>query len=167
VPILTVSLQGFNPLCFEIRQAVGRRGLGFTHANPTPRTLPGGISTIRRFLHKSGRILRRSRVHGAHEIFVPLLVNLQIVAISSQSCNCFSSRAGFIGELLLVTPEKRKVAAINLLEAKDYAEICNRKLYPQIEKIVNRFLEGIPIMKELEAKYFTSQKVAFAARVLL
>jgi hypothetical protein len=69
---------------------------------------------------------------------------------------------GFLDELLFVTPEKREVEAISLWETKEYAEAYNRELYPQIEKIMARFIEGIPVVKKFEAEYSTFHKVAFA-----
>ena len=69
---------------------------------------------------------------------------------------------GFLDELLLVTPEKREVEAISLWESKEYAELYNRELYPQIEKIMARFIEGVPVVKKFEAEYSTFHKVAFA-----
>ena len=49
-----------------------------------------------------------------------------------------------------------------LWESKEYAETYNRELYPQIEKIMARFIEGIPVVKKFEAEYSTFHKVAFA-----
>ena len=72
---------------------------------------------------------------------------------------------GFLDELLLVTPEKREMVAISLWETKEYAETYNRELYPQIEKIVAKFIEGIPVVKKFEAEYSTFHKIAFAATV--
>lgn len=72
---------------------------------------------------------------------------------------------GFLDELLLVTPEKREVVAISLWETKEYAGVYNRELYPQIEKMVARFIEGFPVVKTYEAEYSTFHKVAFAATV--
>ena len=72
---------------------------------------------------------------------------------------------GFLDELLLITPEKREVAAISLWETKEHAETYHREMYPQIEKIVNRFTEGIPTVKKFDAEYSTFHKVAFAATV--
>lgn len=72
---------------------------------------------------------------------------------------------GFRDELLLVTPEKRDVVAISLWETKEYAETYNRELYPQIERIVAKFIEGIPVVKKFEAEYSTFHKIAFAATV--
>jgi heme-degrading monooxygenase HmoA len=72
---------------------------------------------------------------------------------------------GFVDELLLVTPEKREVVAISLWETKEYAEIYNRELYPKIEKMMEKFIEGIPTIKNFEAEYSTFHKVAFTALV--
>jgi len=72
---------------------------------------------------------------------------------------------GFLDELLLVTPEKREMVAISLWETKEHAETYNRELYPQIEKIVAKFIEGIPVVKKFEAEYSTFHKIAFAATV--
>lgn len=72
---------------------------------------------------------------------------------------------GFLDELLLVTPEKKEVVAISLWETKEYAETYTREVYPQVEKIVNRFIEGIPIVKKFEAEYSTFHKIALAATV--
>lgn len=72
---------------------------------------------------------------------------------------------GFLDELLLVTPEKREVAAISLWETKEHAETYHREMYPQIEKIVNRFAEGLPTVRKFDAEYSTFHNVAFAAKV--
>jgi hypothetical protein len=70
---------------------------------------------------------------------------------------------GFVDELVLVTPEKRELEAISLWESKEYAELYHRELYPQIEKIMARYIEGMPVVKKFEAEYSTFHKVAFAA----
>ena len=72
---------------------------------------------------------------------------------------------GFVDELLLVTPEKNEVVAISLWEKKEYAEIYNRELYPKIEKMLEMFIVGVPIIKNFEAEYSTFHKLAFAATV--
>ena len=72
---------------------------------------------------------------------------------------------GFLDELLLVTPEKGEVAAISLWETKEHADTYNRELYPQIEKMVAKFIEGIPVVKKYVAEYSTFHKAAFAATV--
>lgn len=72
---------------------------------------------------------------------------------------------GFLDELLLVEPEKKEAVAISLWEKKEYAEAYKRELYPQIEKIVARFIEGLPVVKNFEAEYSTFHKIAFAVAV--
>ena len=72
---------------------------------------------------------------------------------------------GFLDELLLVTPEKNEVVAISLWETKELADIYNRELYPQIEKLVQKFIVGTPIVKKYEAEYSTFHRIAFAAMV--
>ena len=61
--------------------------------------------------------------------------------------------------------KRERVVAISLWETKENAEFYNRTVYPQIEKIVNRFVEGIPIVKQYEAEYSTFHKVSFAVAV--
>lgn len=72
---------------------------------------------------------------------------------------------GFLDELLLVTPEKREVAAISLWETKEHAETYSRELYPRIGKILGKFTEGIPTVKQYDAEYSTFHKFANTAKV--
>lgn len=72
---------------------------------------------------------------------------------------------GFVDELLLMTPEKRAVVAISLWEKKEHAENYHRELYPKVEKLVEKYIEGAPVIKEFEAEYSTFHKTAFAAVV--
>ena len=72
---------------------------------------------------------------------------------------------GFVDELLLATPDKREAVAISLWEKKEFAEAYNRELYSKIEKMLEPFIIGVPIIKNLEAEYSTFHKIAFAATV--
>ncbi len=72
---------------------------------------------------------------------------------------------GFVDELLLVTPEKNELVAISLWEKKEYAEIYIREVYPKVEKMLEPFIVGVPIIKNYEAEYSTFHKIAFAATV--
>ena len=94
----------------------------------------------------------------------PNLVNEFPVTFEKEILPLLRKQKGFLDELLLVTREKREVLALSLWETKEYAETYNRELYPQIEKIVNRFIEGLPIVRNYEAEYSTFHKMAFAAR---
>ena len=92
----------------------------------------------------------------------PNVVNELPVTFEKEILPLLRRQKGFLDELLLVTPEKRELEAISLWETKEYAETYNRELYPQIEKIMARFIEGTPVVKKFEAEYSTFHKVAFA-----
>ena len=69
---------------------------------------------------------------------------------------------GFLDELLLVTPEKKELVAISLWENKELADIYHREIYPKVEKMVEKFAVGTPVVKKFEAEYSTFHKIAFA-----
>ena len=95
----------------------------------------------------------------------PNMVNEFPVTFEKEILPLLRKQKGFLDEILLVAPEKRELLAISLWEKKEYAEIYNRELYPQIEKIVGKFIEGVPIVKTYEAEYSTFHKIAVAATV--
>ena len=85
----------------------------------------------------------------------PTLVNEFQVTFEKEILPLLRGQKGFLDELLLVTPEKKEVVAISLWETKEYAEIYTREIYPKIEKIVARFIEGFPTVKKFETQYST------------
>jgi heme-degrading monooxygenase HmoA len=95
----------------------------------------------------------------------PVFMNEFPVTFEKEILPLLRRQKGFLDELLLVSPEKREVVAVSLWEKKEYAEAYNRELYPQIEKIVAKFIEGFPTVKNFEAEYSTFHKIAFAAVV--
>jgi len=72
---------------------------------------------------------------------------------------------GFLDELLLVTPEKKELVAISLWENKEFADIYHREVYPKIEKLLEKFTVGTPVVKKLEAEYSTFHRITFPALV--
>ena len=62
---------------------------------------------------------------------------------------------GFLDELLFVTPEKAEIVAISLWENKEFAEIYNREFYPEVVRILNKYVEGSPVVKTYQVKYAT------------
>jgi len=72
---------------------------------------------------------------------------------------------GFVDELVLMTPEKKELVAISLWETKEYAEIYNQEVYPRVEKIVEKYIEGVPLIKNFEEQYATFHKIAVPAMV--
>jgi heme-degrading monooxygenase HmoA len=95
----------------------------------------------------------------------PNVANEFPVVFEKEILPLLRKQKGFLDELLLVTPEKREVVAISLWEAKENAEAYTRELYPQIEKIVAKFIEGVPVVKKFEAEYSTFHKIALVAAV--
>lgn len=72
---------------------------------------------------------------------------------------------GFLDELLLVTPEKKEAVAISLWDTKELAEKYAREVYPEIAKILTRFVEGTPAVKNFDTEYSTFHKIALTATV--
>jgi heme-degrading monooxygenase HmoA len=72
---------------------------------------------------------------------------------------------GFLDELLLVTPEKKELVAISLWDTKELADVYHRETYPKIQKLLEKFTVGEPIVKKLEAEYSTFHRVTFPALV--
>src|SRR5271169_2863661 len=95
----------------------------------------------------------------------PTVVNEFPVTLEKEILPLIRKQKGFLNEILLVGPEKREVVAISLWETKEHAETYHREVYPQIEKIVNEFVEGAPIVKKFEAEYSAFPKFAVAATV--
>ncbi|MGH9704669.1 MAG: antibiotic biosynthesis monooxygenase family protein [Candidatus Acidiferrales bacterium] len=62
---------------------------------------------------------------------------------------------GFLDELLLVAPGKTEFVSISLWENKEFAEIYNREFYPEIVKIMNKYVDGVPVVKNFEVEYAT------------
>ena len=62
---------------------------------------------------------------------------------------------GFLEELILTTPIKTEAVAISLWETKELAEKYNREVYPEIVKLLNKFVEGVPVVKDFEVEFAT------------
>lgn len=62
---------------------------------------------------------------------------------------------GFLDELILLAPGKTEGVAISLWENKEFAEIYHRDFYPQVVNILNKYTEGLPVVKTFEVQYAT------------
>jgi quinol monooxygenase YgiN len=58
---------------------------------------------------------------------------------------------GFIQELVLTAPNQNEAVAISLWEEKEHAEKFKREVYPTIVKLLNKYVEGTPVVKEFES----------------
>jgi hypothetical protein len=93
------------------------------------------------------------------------MVNQFPITFEKEILPLLRKQKGFVDELLLITPEMREVVAISLWDTKENALIYQREVYPQIENIVDRFVDGIPIVKQYGIEYSTFHKIAIAATV--
>jgi len=65
---------------------------------------------------------------------------------------------GFLDEVILVAPDRPEAVAISLWEKKEFAENYNRDFYPEAAKIMNRYIEGLPVVKSFEVGFATLPK---------
>jgi hypothetical protein len=86
----------------------------------------------------------------------PLVFEKEIVPL-------LKKQGGFVDELLLVAPKTREMVAISLWETKSNADTYNRELYPKVEKMVEKFIEGVPDIQDFDEKYATFHKIAIPA----
>jgi hypothetical protein len=88
----------------------------------------------------------------------PVMFEMEIVPL-------LKKQKGFVDEMLLVAPTTMESVAISLWETKECAEIYNRELYPTVEKMVEKFIEGVPFIQNFEEKYTTFHESALPAAV--
>ncbi len=60
---------------------------------------------------------------------------------------------GFLEELVLIAPNQTETVAISLWDTKEDAVKYNRDIYPEIVKLLNKYVEGAPIVKEFEVQF--------------
>jgi hypothetical protein len=85
----------------------------------------------------------------------PTMVNEFPVTFEKEILPLLRKQKGFLDEMLLARPEKREVIAISLWEEKKYAEIYKLQAYPEIVKILNQYIEGVPVVETYEVAYAT------------
>jgi heme-degrading monooxygenase HmoA len=57
---------------------------------------------------------------------------------------------GFQGEMTLCVPGGREVVATSLWQQKENAEAYNTTAYPEVVKLLSKFIDGTPHVKNLE-----------------
>ena len=70
---------------------------------------------------------------------------------------------GFRDEITCVAPERSEVVAISFWETKENCETYNRTQYPEVLKIVSKFVEGTPKVETFELATSTLHKLAAKA----
>jgi hypothetical protein len=62
---------------------------------------------------------------------------------------------GFLEEFLLTAPNKIETVAITLWEEKEFAEKYDREVFPEVVKMLNKYIEVFPVVKEFNLLYAT------------
>ncbi|MGA8220752.1 MAG: antibiotic biosynthesis monooxygenase [Candidatus Acidiferrales bacterium] len=62
---------------------------------------------------------------------------------------------GFLDQVVLVAPNSTEVLAISVWENKEFAEIYNHESYPEVSRILNTYIDGLPVVKNFEVLYAT------------
>lgn len=62
---------------------------------------------------------------------------------------------GFLEEFVLTAPNKIETVAITLWEEKEFAEKYDREVFPEVIKLLNKYVEVFPVVKEFDLLYAT------------
>jgi len=72
-------------------------------------------------------------------------------------------QTGFRDEITFVAPERSEAVAISIWETKENCENYNRTGYPEVLKIVSKFVEGTSKVETFELTSSTLHKLAAKA----
>ena len=72
-------------------------------------------------------------------------------------------QAGFRDELIFVAPERSEAVAISIWETKENAQTYDRTVYPEVLKMVSKFVDGTPKVENFELVSSTIHKFAAKA----
>ena len=70
---------------------------------------------------------------------------------------------GFRDEITFIAPERSETLAISFWETKENCETYNQTGYPEVLKIVSKFLDGTPKVETFELLTSTLHKLAAKA----
>jgi hypothetical protein len=84
------------------------------------------------------------------------------IVLENEIMPILRKQKGFLEEMLLVTPLKTEAVAISLWEEKEYAEAYHHQVYPEVAKILAKFIAEPPVVKTFEVEYATYRKFATA-----
>lgn len=73
------------------------------------------------------------------------------------------NQEGFLEEMVLVAPDKRKAVVITLWQEKQHAEKYSSEVYPQVLKTLRKCVEGLPVVRLFEVEYASFHKYAAVA----
>lgn len=84
-------------------------------------------------------------------------------AIENEILPLLRKQPGFRDEITFVAPERLEAVAISTWETKENCETYNRTGYPDVLKIVSKFVEGTPKVETYELSVSTLHKLAAKA----
>ena len=84
-------------------------------------------------------------------------------AIESEILPVLRKQTGFRDEITLIAPDRSEAVAISFWETKENCETYNRTSYPDVLKIVSKFVEGTPRVENFELSNSTLHKLAAKA----
>jgi hypothetical protein len=84
-------------------------------------------------------------------------------AIENEILPLLRKQPGFRDEITFVAPERSEAVGISIWETKENCETYNRTGYPEVLKIVSKFVEGTPEVKTFELSNSTLHKLAAKA----
>ena len=70
---------------------------------------------------------------------------------------------GFLDELLLVTPSENEAVLVSMWETREHAEAYHHRVYPDVARLMTRFLLEPPMLKTFNVEYVTFRKLAIQA----
>ncbi|MFZ0862628.1 MAG: hypothetical protein WCA27_21750 [Candidatus Sulfotelmatobacter sp.] len=83
-----------------------------------------------------------------------------VQAMNSEIILLLRKQKGFQDAITLAVPGGREVVAISLWEQKENAQAYNSTGYPEVLKILEKFLDGPPHVRTFDVVSSTVQKVA-------
>jgi heme-degrading monooxygenase HmoA len=84
-------------------------------------------------------------------------------AIENDILPLLRKQPGFRDEMTFVAPERSEAIAISIWDTKENYENYNRNGYPEVLKIVSKFVEGTPKVETFELLTSTLHKFAAKA----
>jgi len=84
-------------------------------------------------------------------------------SIENEILPLLRKQAGFRDEITFVAPERSEVLAISFWETKENCETYTQTGYPEVLKIVSKFVEGTPKVENFELLTSTLHKLAAKA----
>jgi heme-degrading monooxygenase HmoA len=85
------------------------------------------------------------------------------LSIQNEILPLLRKQPGFRDEITFVALERSEVLAISFWETKENCETYNRTGYPEVLKIVSKFVEGTPKVETFELLTSTLHKLAAKA----